>query len=107
LSRWLIANGQSEKARKIFVKYHAGGNENSPLVDFEMTEIAESIEFEQSINSKMSYVDFFKTAPNRKRALITGIIGFYGAWTGNAVISYYLVLILRTIGITATKDQTL
>jgi hypothetical protein len=45
-NRWQIANNQSEKARATLVKYHANGNETSPLVDFEMSEITESIELE-------------------------------------------------------------
>jgi Sugar (and other) transporter len=79
----------------------------SPLVVFEMAEITETLQLEALIDSQSSYVDLFKTAANRRRALITGIIGFYGAWTGNAVISYYLSVILDTIGIKDTPHQAL
>jgi len=72
-----------------------------------MSEITESILLEQQINSQISYRDLISTAANRRRLVITAICGFYGAWTGNAVISYYLVLILRAIGITQERDQAL
>jgi hypothetical protein len=106
-NRWQIANNQSEKARATLVKYHANGDETSPLVDFEMSEITESIGLEQLINSQTSYLDLIQSAANRRRLVITAVCGFYPSWTGNAVISYYLVLILKAIGITATKDQAL
>jgi MFS family permease len=37
--RWLIAKGRVEEARALFVLHHAGGDVNSPLVEFEMKEI--------------------------------------------------------------------
>lgn len=37
--RWLVGKGRVEAARAILVKHHAGGQEESPLVDFEIHEI--------------------------------------------------------------------
>jgi hypothetical protein len=72
-----------------------------------MREIEESVEIEKMIKSQTSYLDLFRGAANRRRTVIAGIVGFYGSWTGNAVISYYLVLILKTVGINDTPTQAL
>jgi len=37
--RWLINTGKIEEARAILVEYHAGGDLNSRLVTYEMTEM--------------------------------------------------------------------
>ncbi|KAK9311650.1 general substrate transporter [Lipomyces starkeyi] len=105
--RWLVAQGRVEDARKVLVKYHAGGDEASPLVDYEIREMEESIQFEKLINSQSSYIDLIRTPANRKRTFIAAILGFFTQWSGNSVISYYLTLVLDTIGITSVSSQAL
>jgi MFS family permease len=41
--RWLVANDRYKEARKLLVKYHAAGDENSPLITLEMAEMRASI----------------------------------------------------------------
>ncbi|CAH0003802.1 unnamed protein product [Clonostachys byssicola] len=105
--RWLVAKGQKSEARAFLVKYHAGGDENSPLVDFELSEIEDALTFEADTLSQYSWMDLIRTPANRKRLLITFIIGWFAQWNGVGMISYYLALILDTIGIKEAKDQTL
>jgi len=105
--RWLVAQGRITEARAFLVKFHTPNDELSPLVDFELREMEDSIELERHINSKSNYLDLFRTKANRRRSLIAAILGIYTQWSGNSVISYYLTLVLNTIGITATSSQTL
>ncbi|OBT59107.1 hypothetical protein VE04_00712 [Pseudogymnoascus sp. 24MN13] len=107
LPEWLIAKHRHEEARKILVKYHGGGDESSPLVDYEMNEIEENIRLEASINSQTTYFDLIRTAPNRRRTLIAVITGIGSQWNGVGVVSYYLTLVLNTIGITSVASQAL
>jgi MFS family permease len=72
-----------------------------------MREIDESIRLEAQIMSETSYFDLIRTAANRRRTLIAIIVGFWATWGGIALISYYLHLVLDTIGITTVKSQTL
>jgi hypothetical protein len=102
-----VANNRAEKAREIITKYHAGGDAASPLVDFEMKEIEENIRYEKLAYSQSSYIDLFKTPANRRRTFIAGTVGLWTSWAGNAIIAYYLVFVLRNIGITETSSQTL
>lgn len=105
--RWLIAHGKREKARQILIKYHAGGDADSPLVEYEMREIESVLLLEAETVSKTSWLELFKTPSNRKRTLIAFIVGWFAQWNGVGIISYYLTLVLNTIGITEVKDQTL
>lgn len=49
--RWLVSKGRIQEARSIFVKYHANGDESSPLVDFEMEEIHQNLRYEAGVSS--------------------------------------------------------
>jgi hypothetical protein len=122
--RWLIYKDKSEKAAKIITKYHANGDAQDPIVDFEMAEIRESLHLEAEAAKNSSYLSFFKTAGNRRRFLIILAVSFFSQWSGNSeysptrskmclmltlsgLVSYYLTLILNSIGYTAESTQTL
>lgn len=85
--RWLIASGRVSEAREIFVKYHAGGDENSPLVEFEMAEVEQAISLERAANHQTSYMDMFKTKGNRHRLFITFTMGIFAQWDGSGIVS--------------------
>ncbi|KAI1253664.1 hypothetical protein MGN70_004056 [Eutypa lata] len=105
--RWLISRGRREEAHQLLAKYHAGGNVDSPLVQFEIQEIEQAIALEAEVMSSVSWTKLIRTPANRKRTIITVIVGWFAQWNGIGVVSYYLTLVLNTIGITEAKDQTL
>ncbi|KAH7180130.1 lactose permease, partial [Fusarium oxysporum] len=105
--RWLVAQGRKTEARQILVKHHAGGDEFSALVDFEMAEIETALTFEADTLSQNSWLDLIRTPASRKRSLIAFIVGWFTQWNGINLVSYYLALILNTVGITSVKEQTL
>ncbi|EWZ28275.1 hypothetical protein AU210_012190 [Fusarium oxysporum f. sp. radicis-cucumerinum] len=105
--RWLVAQGRKTEARQILVKHHAGGDEFSALVDFETAEIETALTFEADTLSQNSWLDLFRTPANRKRSLIAFIVGWFTQWNGINLVSYYLALILNTVGIMSVKEQTL
>lgn len=105
--RWLISKGRKEEARAILTKYHGGGDPNSTLVEFELQEMELVITEEADTVSQSSWLELFRTPANRRRTLIAAVVGWFSQWAGNGVVSYYLVLVLNTIGITETKDQAL
>ncbi len=106
-NRWLVAHNKSDQAREILVKYHAAGDQNSSLVNFELTEMETAIRAETLAISQSSYMDCIRTASNRRRTFIAMTLGIFAQWCGNGVVSYYLTLVLNTIGIKATSSQTL
>ncbi|KAM0275058.1 hypothetical protein ACHAQH_007619 [Verticillium albo-atrum] len=105
--RWLIARGRIQEARKILADFHAGGDMDSPLVNFEMQEIEAVVTQEADVMSQNSWMELIRTPANRKRTLIAAIVGWFAQWNGVNILSYYLALVLNTIGITDGKTQTL
>ncbi|OAQ90461.1 MFS transporter, SP family, sugar:H+ symporter [Purpureocillium lilacinum] len=83
--RWLISKGSGAKARQILVKYHANGDEQSPIVDIEYSQIKEAILQDTRVKKEGSYLDLI---------------------SGNGLVQYYLHSVLNSIGITETVQQT-
>ncbi|KAM0331233.1 hypothetical protein ACHAQA_002902 [Verticillium albo-atrum] len=104
--RWLIANGRTEQATKILCKYHSGTEEPTELVRMQVTEITSAIDFERCQESA-SYFQFFRTKGNRHRIFLAAILGFIIQWCGNQLISAYLALVLRDVGINDPETQNL
>jgi sugar porter (SP) family MFS transporter len=105
--RWLVAAGRNEEARALLTTYHAGGDASSPLVAFEMAEIEETLRLEKQFKKEASYLDMFRTKGNRHRLLISVTLGVFAQWNGVGIISYYLVSVLKTVGIASPTQQTL
>lgn len=105
--RWLCDQGRESEARDFLVKFHAGGDENSPLVAFEMAEISQTLEMERKSKLSTSWIDMLRTKGNRRRFFITVTAGIFAQWNGVGIVSYYLAPVLQTIGITSVTNQTL
>ncbi|KAH6997270.1 general substrate transporter [Ilyonectria destructans] len=105
--RWLFSKDRVEEARAFLIKAHAGGDENSKLVAFELAEIQGTIEMERLAKSSTSYADMVKTKGNRHRLFISITLGVFAQWNGVGIASYYLAPVLATVGITDVTRQTL
>lgn len=105
--RWLVAKDRIESAHALITKYHAAGNPEDPIVALEIAEIREALRLETEAAKTTSYLTFFKTAGNRHRFFIILAVGFFSQWSGNGLISYYLTLILDSIGYESEATQTL
>jgi len=104
--RWLVAKGKPERARGILGKLHGNGNINDPLVNMEMAEIEEALEFERQ-NTNVTWLELVGTPGNRYRMFLGITVGLFSQWSGNGLISYYLFKVLDNIGITDSKTQLL
>lgn len=104
--RWLVSKQKVAEARNILVKHHAGGENDSPLVDTELLEISNALEMEKEAH-QTSWKALIATPGNRKRTFIAVTLGIFSQWSGTPVVSYYLTLVLDTIGITSSTMQTL
>ncbi|GJN93596.1 hypothetical protein Rhopal_006653-T1 [Rhodotorula paludigena] len=102
--RWLCAQGRKEEAHAILAKCHANGDPDDELVLFELAEITTALELEASTPS-FGYLDFFRGKANRYRLFMMIWIGLIVQWVGNGIISYYLIAVLNSVGITSTGQQ--
>jgi hypothetical protein len=80
--------GKQEKALSVLSKYHANGETDDPLVQWELHEIESALLQEASARS--SYLDFFRTPGNLRRLAVILTISVGTNWVGNSLISYYL-----------------
>jgi hypothetical protein len=103
--RWLINNGRVDEAHRILATYHANGDLQDPLVVLELQEISAGIEIEALAKSG-TWLSFFRTAGNRRRFFVIIMIGTATQWIGNGLVSYFLVPILRQVGITQPAQTT-
>lgn len=74
------------------------------LVLFELSEIETQIAFDRSFKDA-SWFDWFKTPVNRTRFGIVCLVACSVNICGNGVVSYYLVAVLRQVGITSSPAQ--
>ncbi|KAF7594593.1 hypothetical protein BBP40_008860 [Aspergillus hancockii] len=105
--RRLISVGRNEEAREILAHYHAACDATSPLIYCEVSTITSAIQVEQEEQSSASYIEIIKTPGNRHRLFISLRLCIFVQWAGTCVVSYYLALILDTVGVTSVRDQTL
>ncbi|GAB1212765.1 hypothetical protein ATERTT37_001912 [Aspergillus terreus] len=102
--RWLVATGRGEEAKAILTKYHAEGQENDELVELEYFEMKRVIEADLAAN-EMTWRALVASPGNRRRLLLVLMLGVFSQWSGNGLVSFYLVRVLQTVGIANYKTQ--
>lgn len=90
----------------MLIRHHAAGDQDSTLVKLELLQIEEALRIERDSENK-SLKRIVQSPANRRRILITVILGIAAQWSGNAVVSYYLTLVLNAVGITDATQQSL
>lgn len=100
--RWLVANGQAERATEILSKIYPRGFDVKPVVD----DIQEAIEREQAAEQAVGWRVIFFPTPAIRRMLIVGVgIAIAQQAVGIDAIQYYLLDVLRRSGIDALAKQ--
>jgi sugar porter (SP) family MFS transporter len=102
--RWLVATGRREQAKAVLAKYHANGDQNDQMVLSEYSNICASAEADQR-SCAASWSTLLSTPGNRRRLLLSIVIGVATQWVGNGIINFYLGPVLRTIGIESAFKQ--
>lgn len=77
--RWLIANGKKNEAEELLARFHTAGDASHPLIQFEMAEIAHTIEMESQA-SETRWTTLVKTPGNRHRTFIAVCVGAFAQW---------------------------
>ncbi|KAF4992378.1 hypothetical protein FDECE_13734 [Fusarium decemcellulare] len=107
--RWLIAQERFEDAKSIIAKYHADGNPDHPIVGLQLTEMAASLEGAEMMSWK-SIFDvrvLMNTKARRYRFALCLAFSWFGQFSGNNVVSYYLPLLVEAVGVTSTDTKLL
>jgi fucose permease len=102
--RWLVSKDRSEEALNILIKYHAEGDAANELPHVELAEIQKALEIENDSRAR-GWAELFQTKGMRHRSLVAAALGLFVQFSGNNLISQYLVPILKKIGITDSYTQ--
>lgn len=89
--RWLIAQDRTEEALQIMAKYHGDGDTNHPLVQLQYREIIEQRDLYRDENPWWDYRELLNTRAARYRTYMVIMMAFFGQWSGNNVVSYFMV----------------
>ncbi|KAG8901904.1 hypothetical protein FRB99_005007 [Tulasnella sp. 403] len=104
--RWLASKGRDEEAKEVLGKYHGDGDSYHPLVDYEYKEIRQALAIEEQFGH-VSWWSLVATPGNRRRMRVIIALGFFSQWSGNGLVSYYMNLILETVGIEEAGTKTM
>ncbi|CAH0028233.1 unnamed protein product [Clonostachys rhizophaga] len=105
--RWLVAKDRHAEAEAILIKYHANGDTAHPLVQLQMKEMAANLDTQHVA----SWKDLFdlgvlvESHSSRYRLMLNIAFSWFGQFSGNNIISYYLPIMLNGIGIKDTDTK--
>lgn len=103
--RWLISKGRDAEGLRILAYYHADGNEQDPLVQYEFEEIKTTLDLDREVQKNVGWKALIATPGNRKRMIIIVALAWFSQWSGNGLVSYYLNKVFTSIGITSHPIQ--
>lgn len=86
-------------------KYHGEGDRNSPIVLLTYREMIEEIATEGSDKRWWDYKDLVNTRAAWWRLGCVAGMAFFGQWSGNGAVSYFMPVLLNTIGVTQEQTQ--
>jgi hypothetical protein len=89
--RWLIAHNRRDEALQVFAKYHGDGDVNAPIVQLQYREVIEQMEMYKNENPWWDFRELFNTKAARYRIAVVIAMAFFGQWSGNNVVSYFMV----------------
>jgi hypothetical protein len=79
-----------EEAKKIIVEYHANGEASHPIVNLELTEMADSLKDAGMLTWKSIFDirSLFNTRSRRYRLALCIAFSWFGQFSGNNIASY-------------------
>lgn len=105
--RWLIHKDRADEALEIFAKYHGDGDPNSPLVQLQYKEIMEERAATRNDNPWWDFRELVNTRAARYRLAMVIGMSFFGQWSGNNVVNYFMPEMIASAGIEDTSKQLL
>lgn len=98
--RWLMQQGRSEEAHSILTRLHARKGEVAhDQAEKEFDQMRRQLELDRQVAGSATWYEVFRTAPNRRRALIATLMMWGNMFTGVLLIANYAVIIFTDLGL--------
>lgn len=101
--RWLVSVDRTDEARAIIARNHAGGDTHSPLINFEMMEIEDTIRAEKEAHSETKWSDLWATPGNRHRLFISVSLGVFAQWVSTSKSAVKMVYLFDPSAVLASS----
>ena len=86
--RWLMMQDRAEEAHEVLKRLHrTKGDPHDTLARKEFYQMKKQVEMDRQIRSTTSNFELFKTAPNRRRALVGFLLMWNNQFTGVLIVS--------------------
>lgn len=82
----MVSKGREAQALKVLAYYHANGNQDDPLVEYEFSEIKAAIQLDREASANVGWLSLVKTPGNRRRMRIIVALAFFSQWSGNGLV---------------------
>lgn len=105
--RWLMSKDRAEDALAVLAKYHGDGDVNAPIVQLQYREILEDRTNNPSDDRWWDFRELFRNRQAIYRTILVVLMSFFGQWSGNNVISYFMPQMILQAGIANTNTQLL
>ncbi|KAF9876718.1 hypothetical protein CkaCkLH20_05564 [Colletotrichum karsti] len=104
--RWLISKDRTDEALSILAEFHGEGDPNSAIVQLQYHQILDEHRAQEA-GRWWDYRELVATRSARYRIMLVVAVAFFGQWSGNNVISYFLPEMLKSAGMTNPNTQLL
>ncbi|KAJ6452943.1 arabinose-proton symporter [Mycena sanguinolenta] len=97
--RWLMAQNREEEAHEVLIKLHRVKEDPYDIMARkEFYQMKKQVELDRQIKATTSKFELFKTAPNRRRALVGFLLMWNNQFTGVLIIANYGVILYTALG---------
>ncbi|KAL4783542.1 general substrate transporter [Aspergillus varians] len=103
--RWLVSKDRHDEAKAVITAYHTNGDPDHPLVALQMREMLSTVDPEHQASWKdlLDLRVLVASRASRYRLMLNITFSWFGQFSGNNIVSYYLPIMLNGIGITDTN----
>ncbi|TKA78689.1 hypothetical protein B0A55_04493 [Friedmanniomyces simplex] len=106
--RWLMSQDRFEEAEAVLKRLHdRKGEDNHETAIKEFYQMRKQLEQDRQVQASISRFEVFRTAANRKRALIVAAMMWFNMFTGVLIIANYAVLLFTQLGLTGSTPLLL
>lgn len=97
--RWLLMQNRSEEAHDVLLRLHRDKSDpHDTTARTEFYQMKKQVDLDRQIKATVSKFELFKTAPNRRRALVGFLLMWNNQFTGVLIIANYGVILYQSLG---------